>query len=144
MALLNTVKLRRAGAIRNIRLLCCLCEEWLLPSNLINNLQHMVHDHITSVLWRKYSFDYFHCLTMSFPTSSNGSLVFINSHKNSVLKHGHIVAARKLIRIYSPIHMMAPGDNLGPTRYVFRVSFENVMGPITMAIPECAHSVVWT
>ena len=68
-----------------------------------------------SVLRRKYSFDHFHCFTMSFLTSSNGSLVFINSHENPVFKHIHIVTARKLIRIYSPIHMMAPGDNPRPT-----------------------------
>ncbi len=91
------------------------CEECLLSSNFINNLQHIVHDHIISVLRRKYSFDYFHCFTMSLSTSSNGSLVFVNSHENPVFKHIHIVAARKLIWIYSPIHMMAPGDNPGPT-----------------------------
>ena len=79
---------------------------------------------------------------MSLPTSSNGGLVFVNSHKNPIFKHIYIVVARKLIRVYSPIHMMAPGDNPCPNRYVFRVSFENVVRPVTMAIPECAHGVV--
>ncbi len=78
---------------------------------------------------------------MSFLTSNNGGLVFINSHKNPIFKHIYIFIARKLIRIDSPIHMMAPGDNPRPNGYVFRVSFENVVRPVTMAIPECAHGV---
>ena len=127
-------------AIKNLS--CCLREECLVSSNFINNLQHMVHDHIISVLRRKYSFDYFHRFAMSLLTSSNGGLVFINSDKNPVFKHIYVFIARKLIRVYSPIHMMAPCDNPRPNRYVFRVSFENVVRPVTMAIPECAHGVV--
>ena len=78
---------------------------------------------------------------MSFLTSSNGGLVFINSHENPIFKHIHIFIARKLIRIYPPIHMMATGDNPRPNRYVFRITFENVVRPVSMAIPECAHGV---
>ena len=78
---------------------------------------------------------------MSFLTSSNGGLVFINSHQNPDVKHIHIFVAGELIRIYSPIHMMAPRDNPRPNRYVFRVSFENVVRPVTMTIPERAHRV---
>ena len=76
--------------------------ECLLSSNFINNLQHIVHDHIISVLRRKYSFDHFHCFTMSFLTSSNGGLVFVNSDENPVFKHIYIVITRKLIRDLSP------------------------------------------
>ena len=111
-------------------------------SNFIHNLQHIVHDHIVSVLRRKYSFDHFHRFTVSFLTSSNGGLVFVNSDKNPVFKHIDVVLARKLIWIYPPIHMMAPCDNPRPNWYVFRISFENVVRPVTMAIPECAHGVV--
>ena len=78
---------------------------------------------------------------MSFLTSSDGGLVFINSHKNPIVKDIHIFVAGELIRIYSPIHVMATRDNPRPNRYVFRVGFENVVRPVTMAIPECAHGV---
>ena len=127
-------ELRSAHAVRCSR--CC--EEWLLSSNFIDNLQHMVHDHI-SVLQRKHSCDYLHCFAMSFLTSSNGRLVFINSHENPLFKHIDIFIARELIWIYSPVHVMACDPR--PNRYVFRVSFENVVRPVTMAIPECAHGV---
>ena len=79
---------------------------------------------------------------MSLLTSSNGRLVFINSDENPLFKHIYIFIARELIRVYSPVHVMTPGDDPRPNRYVFRVSFENVVRPVTMAIPECAHGVV--
>jgi hypothetical protein len=79
---------------------------------------------------------------MSFLTSSNSGLVLVNSDKNPVFKHIYVVITRKLIRIYPPIRMMAPCDNPRPNWNVFGVSFENVVRPITMAIPECAHGVV--
>ena len=125
---------------QQLRISCRLCEE-CLSSNFINNLQHMVHDHITFVLRRKYSCDCFHRLAMSFLASSNGGLVFINSDKNPMFKHVYIFIARKLIRVYSPVHVMTPCDDPRPNRYVFRVSFENVVRPVTMAIPECTHGV---
>ena len=81
---------------------------------------------------------------MSLLTSSNGSLVFVNSHRILSFAHSHIVATRGLIRIDVPVQMVAPGDNPGPTRYVFRVSLEDVVGPIAVAIPESAHGVVRT
>jgi len=122
----------------------CLFEQRLPFSNRVKHLKHTIHHHVTFVLWIENSSDYIHCFTMHLLTSSNGSLVLVNSHKNPAFEHSHVVAARQLIRIYSPIHMMAPGDNPGPTRYVFRVSFENVVGPIAMAIPECPHGVSGT
>ena len=79
---------------------------------------------------------------MSLLTSSDGGLISVNSHDNPVFKHIYVVIARKLIGIYPPIRMMAPCDNPCPNRYVFRVRFENVVRPVTMAIPECAHGVV--
>ena len=117
-------------------------EECLLSSNFINHLQHIVHDRVVVVIRRKYAFDYCHGFTMRFLTSSNGGLVFVNSHQNPVFEPIHVVITRKLIRIDPPIHMMAPCDHPRPGWYAFRVSLENIVRPVTMTIPEGAHGVV--
>ena len=61
-------KLQRGtyGGLLQLGIFTLPLQKCLLSSNFINNLQHMVHDHIVSVLWRKYSFDYFHCFTVGF------------------------------------------------------------------------------
>ena len=130
------------GILLKEELLRCFGDQCLVFSNRINNVQHTAHDHVIPVFWKEYSFDHIHCFIMTFLTSSDGGLVFINSDENPDCEaYPHIRRCRTHTDLYSPIHMMAPRDNPRPNRYVFRVGFENVVRPVTMAIPECAHGV---